>query len=111
MIGGFIVGGAQVTSILARAIGPSLSGAVTGVLLDPMLELYDVNGVQIAANDDWRSSQKTEISSTGIAPTDNRESAILVSLQPGPYTAIVRGKNETTGIALVEIYNLDAASK
>jgi Matrixin/Putative Ig domain len=110
MIGGFIVGGDQVTNILARAIGPSLAGSVTGVLLDPVLELHDGNGVQIASNDDWRSDQQTEITATGVAPTDNRESAILVSLQPGPYTAIVRGKDETTGVGLVEIYNLDAAA-
>jgi hypothetical protein len=110
MIGGFIVGGDEATSILVRAIGPSLSGVLTGVLLDPMLELYNGNGVQIASNDDWRSNQEAEIKATGIVPDDNRESAILTSVQPGPYTAIVRGKNDTTGIALVEIYNLDAAS-
>ena len=110
MIGGFIVGGGEATNLLARAIGPSLAGTLNGVLLDPMLELYDANGAQIASNNDWRSDQETEISATGIPPTDNRESAILASLQPGAYTAIVRGKSDTTGIALVEIYNLDANS-
>ena len=110
MIGGFIVGGDQVTSILARAIGPSLANTITGVLLDPVLELYNSSGVQITSNDDWQSDQKAEISATGIAPTDKRESAILVTLQSGAYTAIVRGKNDSTGIALVEIYNLDASS-
>ena len=110
LIGGFIVGGTEATSIIARAIGPSLAGSVTGVLLDPILELYNANGVQIDSNDDWRSDQEAEITATGIPPTDSRESAIVTSLQPGPYTAIVRGKNNTTGIALVEIYNLDATS-
>jgi hypothetical protein len=74
------------------------------------LELYNSDGLQIASNDDWRSDQQAEISTTGIAPTDNRESAILASLEPGAYTAIVSGKNNTTGIALVEIYDLDAVS-
>ncbi len=110
MIGGFIVGGNQVTNVLARAIGPSLASSVTGVLLDPVLELHDSTGAQIASNDDWGSDQEAEIRGTGIAPTDNRESAILASLQPGAYTAIVRGKDDTTGVALVEIYNLDASA-
>jgi len=110
MIGGFIVGGNQVTNVLVRAIGPSLAGSVTGVLLDPVLELHDGKGVQIASNDDWRSNQEAAISATGIAPTDSRESAIRASLQPGAYTAIVRGKNDTTGVALVEIYNLDGTA-
>ena len=74
------------------------------------MELYNSDGLQIASNDDWRSDQQAEISGTGIAPTDNRESAILASLEPGAYTAIVSGKNNTTGIALVEIYDLDAVS-
>lgn len=110
LIGGFIVGGKEATNLIARAIGPSLAGSVTGVLLDPILELHDVNGVEIASNDDWRSDQESEIATSGLPPTDNREAAIIISLQPGPYTAIVRGKNDTTGIALVEIYNLDATS-
>ena len=110
MIGGFIVGGGEATDVLARAIGPSLANTLTGVLLDPILELYDSNGVQIASNDNWRSDQQSEIAATGIPPTDNRESAVLALLEPGPYTAIVRGKDSTTGIALVETYNLDAAS-
>ena len=60
----------------------------------------------LAANDNWQDTQPTEIQSTGLAPTDVRESAILTSLTPGNYTAIVRGKNETIGVALVEVYNV-----
>lgn len=109
VIGGFIVGGGESTKIIARAIGPSLASSnVTGVLLDPTLDLYDSNGSVIGSNNDWRSTQAAEIIATTIPPTDNRESAIVANLQPGPYTAIVRGQNNTTGIALVEIYNLDA---
>lgn len=110
MIGGFIIGGKEVANVIARAIGPSLAGSVTGVLLNPVLELYNSDGVQIASNDDWRSDQEAEIAASGLPPSDNRESAVLISLSPGSYTAIVRGKESTAGIALVEIYNLDAPS-
>lgn len=110
LIGGFIVGGKEATNVIARAIGPSLAANnVTGVLLDPVLELYDATGAQIDSNDDWRSNE-AEIIATSIPPADDRESAIVTTLQPGAYTAIVRGKNGTTGIALVEIYNLDSAA-
>lgn len=108
LIGGFIVGGNEPTKVIARAIGPSLASSdVTGVLLNPVLDLYDGSGVGIASNDDWRSTQEAEIVATGIPPTDDRESAIVATLSPGAYTALVRGQNDTTGIALVEIYNLD----
>jgi hypothetical protein len=109
MIGGFIVGGGQQTNVVLRAIGPSLaSHAIVGALADPILELHDGNGAVIAQNDDWGSSQKQQLVNSGLAPTDARESAIVATLQPGQYTAIVRGKNNGTGVALVEIYNLDA---
>jgi hypothetical protein len=64
----------------------------------------------ISTNDNWRSTQQAEITATGIPPTDDRESAILTTLQPGSDTAIVRGQNSTTGVALVEVYNLDGTS-
>jgi hypothetical protein len=109
MIGGFIIGGSQNRTVLARAIGPSLTAVgVSNALPDPLLELHDASGTTIATNDDWRSSQETEISATGIAPSDDREAAIISSpLAPGNYTAIVRGKGTDTGVALVEIYQLD----
>ncbi len=111
LIGGFIVGGNEATKIIARAIGPSLaSNNVNGVLLDPVLELHDGNGTVIDSNDNWRSTQQAEIIASGLSPQDDRESAIVATLQPGAYTAILRGQNNTTGVALVEIYNLDSVA-
>ena len=109
MIGGFIVGGNLDTEVLLRAIGPSLASyGVSAPLQDPLLELHGRNGELISANDNWRSTQQAEIIATSLAPSDNRESAILPTLQPGHYTALVRGQNGISGIALVEVYNLDA---
>jgi DNA-binding beta-propeller fold protein YncE len=108
MIGGFILGGDQPTRIILRALGPSLRRAgVPSALLDTILELHDGNGATVAQNDDWRSDQAQEITATGVPPIDNRESAIVRTLAPGAYTAIVRGKNNTQGVGLVEVYNLD----
>ena len=107
MIGGFILGGGT-AEVLVRAIGPSLTSfGVAGALKDPSLELYDGFGVLIVSNDDWKDTQKTDIAATGIPPSNDRESAILMTLPPGSYTAIVRGKNDTTGVALVEVYGLN----
>ena len=109
MIGGFILGGdgGGSLTVLVRAIGPSLAQfGVNGVLLDPVLELHNGNGTLIVQNDDWRSDQEQAIINSGFPPSDNHESAILATLAPGNYTAIVRGKNSTSGIALVEVYNL-----
>jgi hypothetical protein len=107
MIGGFIVGGDTASDILLRAIGPSLTNqGVPGALQDPTLELRDVNGMLVTSNDDWKDSQQAEIEATGIPPTDDRESALVQTVAPGNYTAIMRGKNDTTGVGLVEAYNL-----
>ena len=109
MIAGFIAGPntGTLVQVLLRAIGPSLSKfGVPDPLLDPTLELHDGNGGTLAVNDDWKDSQQTDIEQTGIAPSDNRESAILTPLAPGNYTAILRGKNNTVGNALVEVFNL-----
>ena len=92
-------------NVVARALGPSLGG-VSGPLLDPTLELFDSNGNQIANNDDWRDSQEGIITSTGLAPSDDREAALFAHLAAGAYTAVVRGANGTTGVALIEAYNL-----
>ncbi len=106
LIGGFIAGNG-LTKVLIRAIGPSLANfGITNPLLDPTLELHDNSGTTIATNDDWQTTQESEIIATGIPPTDPRESAIVSTLPPGAYTAVVRGKNNATGIAVVEIYNL-----
>ena len=108
MIGGFIIGGDQPTKVIVRATGPPLgSHGVSGALADTTLELYDVHGTRFASNDDWQSDQATEINASGLAPGDAREAAVVSTLRPGNYTAIVRGKNNTTGVALVEIFNLE----
>jgi hypothetical protein len=106
MIGGFIVSGAN-TKVLARAIGPSLTAqGVAGALQDTILELRDGSGSLVIANDDWRSTQEQQIKDTTIPPTDDRESAVVATLPPGNYTAVVRGKNDATGVGLVEVYSL-----
>ena len=116
MIGGLIVGGGSMggnARVLVRAIGPSLSNSgVQGALQDPTLELHDGNGATTATNDNWKineqtqQSQEAEVRATMIPPSNDLESAIVTTLSPGPYTAIVRGKNHGTGIGLVEVYNL-----
>ncbi|MGH8094066.1 MAG: SGNH/GDSL hydrolase family protein [Chthoniobacterales bacterium] len=107
LIGGFIVGNGGSDTVVVRAIGPSLAAAgVTNPLADPTLDLYDGNGVLILSDDNWRDSQEALIQSTGLAPTNAAESAIIRSLTPGNYTAVVRGKDGATGVALVEVYNL-----
>jgi len=111
-------GGTGGSLVVVRAIGPSLSSAgVQGALADPTLELHDANGATLATNDNWKindltqQSQEAEVQATLLAPTDDLESAIVTTLAPGPYTAVVRGKNETTGVALVEAYNLPNESR
>ena len=107
MIGGVIIGEGDDPIVVVRAIGPSLSGAgVTNPLLDPILELYDNNGVLLGLNDDWREGQPVAARATLLAPNDLRESVIIASLPAGNYTAIVRGKNNTTGVGLVEVYRI-----
>ena len=108
MIAGLIVSGTGQKNVILRAIGPSLTQqGITNPLLDPTLELHDGSGTVIAFDDNWRDSQQTEIQATGLAPSDDRESAILRTLSPGNYTVIVRGKNNTIGLALVEVYGLN----
>ncbi|MFL6538378.1 MAG: hypothetical protein ACJ8JD_09395 [Chthoniobacterales bacterium] len=102
MIGGFIVGNAQIR-VLIRAIGPSLG--IAGALADPFLELHDSNGT-LQSNDDWRDAQESEIVATSVPPASDLESAIIRRLAPGNYTAIVRGADNGTGVALVEVYDL-----
>lgn len=104
LIGGLIILGEDPLNVIVRAIGPSLP--VPGALGDPTLELRDGNGSLIASNNNWRSDQEAEIIATTVPPTNNLESAIVQNLTPGNYTAIVRGVNNTTGVALVEAYNL-----
>ena len=105
MIGGFIVGAG--TRVIVRAIGPSLGNqGVAGALQDPTLQLVDANGTEVRANDNWKSDQQAEIEATGVPPNNDAESALVAALPAGNYTAVVRGTGETTGVGLVEVYNL-----
>ena len=117
MIGGFIVQGTQPKNVIIRAIGPELSQhGVPNPLADPTLELHNGAGALIASNNNWQQTiiggiitqnQVQDIQNSGHAPTDPSESAIIANLPPGNYTAIVRGVNNTTGVALVEVYDLN----
>jgi hypothetical protein len=104
MIGGVIVNGGDSLRTILRALGPSLP--LEGRLADPMLELRDSNGQLLAANDNWRSTQEAETIATGIPPPHDAEAAIVRTLLPGAYTALVRGVNGTTGVGLIEAYSL-----
>jgi hypothetical protein len=107
MIGGFIIGGTAPKKVLITARGPSLANyGVTGVLANPLLQLYVGQSV-IAANDDWQSNPPamvSEIQATGIAPGDPLEAALMVTLNPGAYTAIVSGSGGGTGVGIVEVF-------
>ena len=118
MIGGFIAHGTESKRVIIRAIGPELGLPpynIANALANPTLELHDGTGALIATNDNWQttiidgiigSSQVSDIQNSGHAPTAASESAIIATLPPGNYTAIVRGVNNTTGNALVEVYDL-----
>ena len=108
MIGGFIIGGADPTKVVIRAIGPSLAASgITNPLPDPVLDLYDGNGSLVFTNDNWRTTQLQQITDSGVPPTDDHESAMVATLLPGSYTAIVHDAGGGTGVALVEAYNLE----
>jgi hypothetical protein len=115
MIGGFIIQGTEPKSVIMRAIGPELTQyGIPNALADPRLELHNGNGTLIASNDNWQTTiiggiitrdQVSEIQDSGLAPAAVSESAIIANLPPGNYTATVRGRNNTTGVALVEVYD------
>jgi hypothetical protein len=110
-IGGFIITGTAPKHLLLRAIGPSLTASgVPNALADPVLELHRP-GLPTITNDNWRddSAQEAAILATGLQPTNNFESAIDTTLNPGAYTAVVRGKNNSSGVALIEVYDLSQA--
>ncbi|HEY2714486.1 MAG TPA: plastocyanin/azurin family copper-binding protein [Chthoniobacterales bacterium] len=108
MIGGFILGGGGANStVLIRALGPSLTQfGISDALSDPSLELHDINGTLIGSNNDWKDTQQTEIEATGLQPPNDFESALLETLGPAAYTAIVMGQGGVTGVGLVEVYRL-----
>jgi hypothetical protein len=117
MIGGFIVQGSGPKTVIVRALGPELTQfGIPNPLADPSLDLHNGTGALIASNNDWQttviggiitSDQVIAIENSGHAPTEPSESAIIATLQPGNYTAIVRGVNNTLGVALVEVYDLN----
>jgi hypothetical protein len=109
-IGGFIVTGSAPKRVILRAIGPSLTRVgVPNALADPVLELHGPGAFVTVTNNNWRDTQEAEIVATGIPPTNDLESAIVATLAPGAYTAIVRGNGNTSGVALVEVYDLSQA--
>jgi hypothetical protein len=106
-IAGFIIKGTQPKQVVIRGLGPTLTqDGVSGALADPFLSLFDGNGKVLWTNNNWKDSQQAAIQETGLAPTNDLESAILRTLAPGNYTAILSGRNGTTGIGLVEVYDL-----
>src|SRR3984893_16734070 len=105
LIGGFIVYGSGQKKIAVRGMGPSLP--VAGKLSDPMLELHDATGAIVASNDNWRTTQQDLIIAAGLAPTNDLESALIATINPGAYTVVVKGVNNATGVGLMEIYDLD----
>jgi len=110
-IGGFIITGTDAKKVLIRGLGPTLTRfGVPNALQDPVLELHDSTGAVVISNDDWKIPQETDIAATGKAPPDDHESAILLTLQPGSYTVIESGKNGTSGVGLIELYDLDAVA-
>jgi hypothetical protein len=111
LIGGFIITGNAPKKVIIRAVGPSLAQfGLTDLLANPTLELRAANGSVLLGNNDWKDSQRTEIESSGVAPSNDLESAIITTLSPASYTAIVRGLQNTTGIGVVELYDLDSTA-
>ena len=107
-IAGFILTGTDLKQVVVRGLGPSLTqSGVSGVLADPTLEMVDSTGKSIFINDNWKDTQQAGIQATGLAPPNDLESAIRIALQPGNYTAILSGKNNTTGVGLVEVYDIE----
>ena len=105
--------GAVPRRVIIRAIGPSLTTfgfPASELLADPTLELHGPGAFATITNNNWRDSQETEIEATGFAPTNDLESAIIATLSPGAYTAIVRGNGTGVGVGLVEVYDLDSAA-
>ena len=111
VIAGFIIRGPAAKKVLVRGLGPSMStSGVPGLLDDPTLELRDSTGAVLGTNDDWTET-RAEIDATGLPPANDRESALVRTLEPGSYTILLRGKNDTTGVALVEVYDLDTGDQ
>jgi phospholipase/lecithinase/hemolysin len=111
LIAGFIISGNQSKKVIVRALGPTLSNfGVNGALADPTVTIVNSSHVVVASNDNWRNTQEAEIAASGFAPNNDLESAIIATLAPGSYTAVVSGKNGGTGVGLVDVYPLDATT-
>jgi phospholipase/lecithinase/hemolysin len=111
LINGFIISGSAAKTVIIRALGPTLTAfGVSGVLADPTLTIYNSANQVVAANDNWRSTQESQIAATGLAPAYDSESAIIATLPPGSYTAVAQGKNSTSAVALVDLYDLSVSS-
>ena len=109
VIAGFIIDGSANKRIIIRGIGPSLP--LPGKMLDPTLTLHDASGAVIGSNDNWaQNANSQEIVESGVPPSNSSEAALLLSLAPGSYTAVLSGANQTTGTAVVEVYDLDPAA-
>jgi uncharacterized delta-60 repeat protein len=107
MISGLIVHGTETANLVVRALGPSLADTITGPLENPILSIYDQSGTLVATNDDWKTSQKSELELRGLGPADDRESAVLTTLTPASYTAVIRSADAQNGVALIEVYCLN----
>jgi hypothetical protein len=119
LIAGFILTGSGSKTVILRAIGPSLAGNVPGAMMDPKLELYNASNTLIGRNDNWKTTQQggvitsdqvAAIQASGVAPKNDAESALIATLPPANYTAVLRGVNDTTGIAVVEGYDLSQST-
>jgi phospholipase/lecithinase/hemolysin len=111
LIAGFIISGSQPKKVIVRALGPTLGTlGVSGALTDPTITVVNSSNIVVASNDDWRNTQEAQIAASGFAPPSDLESAIIATLPPGSYSAVVRGKNGGTGIGLVDVYELDTTT-
>ena len=111
LIAGFVISGSQPKKVIVRALGPTLSTlGVSGALADPTIAIVNSGHVVVASNDNWRNTQKAQIAASGFAPPNDLESAIIATLPPGSYSAVMSGKNGGIGIGLVDVYELDAAT-
>src|SRR6184192_747822 len=111
LIAGFTISGKQSKKVIVRALGPTLSTlGVSGALADPTIAIVNSSNVVVASNDNWRNTQEAQIAASGFAPPNDLESAIIATLPPGSYSAVMSGKNGGIGIGLVDVYELDAAT-
>lgn len=111
MIGGFIITGSESKRVIIRGVGPSMTSVgVAGVINDPILRLFGPTGSPLAVNDNWQDTQQAEIAATGLSPQDSRESAVIATLSPAAYTASVADANGSTGVGLIEVYDLNSGA-